>query len=63
MRLFALFAVAAFTALLMMMGLWALLGIRGAPLAGGVGAAARDVLVYAALTGACFYVLSRRLRR
>ena len=63
MRLFILFVLSAFVAMLMMAGVWALFGTARAPLTGGVGWALLDVALYALLTGAVWWVMSRRLRR
>lgn len=62
LRSFALFVVAAFGAVLVMAGLYALLGVIRPPLTGGLGLALLDVLLYSCLTFVLWGLLSRRLR-
>ena len=63
MRFFVLFVVAAFGAMLVLAGLWGVLGVARAPLSGGASYAVMDVLAYSAVTLAIWWFLSRRLRR
>ncbi len=63
LRHFVLVVVAAFVAMLVMAGLYLVVGVTRPPLTGGAGRALLDVLVYALLTFGVWWLLSRRLRR